>query len=231
LFGRIEVIEKEGKVSIPTFRFMVSGREYVNGIVHNLSLQRLTDQEIVDWLREEKKISLDRSTISKMRNREEQQAEKWYIELKESRYKYIANYKAILDSLLSYQKKLNQIIEFYLQPPMQILYPDTIIKAVAELHRIEVSMFNIWRQLPDFDIVDKVKQQKEETQEEDRNLHVVSIEDINGVEEIPEEDKKYWHNWIQCNGCKRWWRGQELLDCPISGRIEISYSTHRDTSK
>lgn len=60
---------------------------------------------------------------------------------------------------------------------MQILYPDTIIKAVAELHRIEVSMFNIWRQLPDFDIVDKVKQQKEETQEEDRNLHVVSIED------------------------------------------------------
>lgn len=210
---------------------MVSGREYVNGIVHNLSLQRLTDQEIVDWLREEKKISLDRSTISKMRNREEQQAEKWYIELKESRYKYIANYKAILDSLLSYQKRLNQIIEFYLQPPMQILYPDTIIKAVAELHRIEVSMFNIWRQLPDFDIVDKVKQQKEETQEEDRNLHVVSIEDINGVEEIPEEDKKYWHNWIQCNGCKRWWRGQELLDCPISGRIEISYSTHRDTSK
>lgn len=210
---------------------MVSGREYVNGIVHNLSLQRLTDQEIVDWLREEKKISLDRSTISKMRNREEQQAEKWYIELKESRYKYIANYKAILDSLLSYQKKLNQIIEFYLQPPMQILYPDTIIKAVAELHRIEVSMFNIWKQLPDLDIVDKVKQQKEETQEEDRNLHVVSIEDINGVEEIPEEDKKYWHNWIQCNGCKRWWRGQELLDCPISGRIEISYSTHRDTSK
>jgi hypothetical protein len=168
LFGRIEAIEKEGKVSIPTFRFMVSGREYVNGIVHNLSLQRLTDQEIVDWLREEQKISLDRSTISKMRNREEQQAEKWYIELKESRYKYIANYKAILDSLLSYQKKLNQIIEFYLQPPMQILYPDTIIKAVAELHRIEVSTFNIWRQLPDFDIVDKVKQQKEETQEEDR---------------------------------------------------------------
>jgi hypothetical protein len=80
------------------------------------------------------------------------------------------------------------------------------------LHRIEVSMFNIWKQLPDLDIVDKIKQQKEETQEEDRNLHIVSIEDLNGVEEIPEEDKKYWHNWIQCNGCKRWWRGQELLN-------------------
>jgi hypothetical protein len=142
--------------------FTKAEREYVKGVVHNLSLQRLTDQEIVDWLREEKKIGLDRSTISKMRNHVEQQAEKWYIELKESRYKYIANYKARLDSLLSYQKKLNQIIEFYLQPPMQILYPDTIIKAVAELHRIEVLMFNIWKQLPDLDIIDKVKQQKEE---------------------------------------------------------------------
>lgn len=43
-------------------------------------------------------------------------------------------------------------------------------------------------------------------------LHIVSEEDINGVEEVPEEDKKYWHNWVQCFGCKRYWRGQELLD-------------------
>jgi hypothetical protein len=200
------------KVTPKLATFTKAEREYVKGVVHNLSLQRLTDQEIVDWLQEEKKIGLDRSTISKMRNHVEQQAEKWYIHLKESRYKYIANYKARLDSLLSYQKKLNQIIEFYLQPPMQILYPDTIIKAVVELHRIEVSMFNIWKQLPDLDIVDKVEQQKEEIQEENRNPHIVSTEDINGVEEIPEEDKKYWHNWIQCTGCKKWWRGQELLD-------------------
>jgi methionine synthase II (cobalamin-independent) len=55
--------------------FTKAEREYVKGIVHNLSLQRLTDQEIVDWLREEKKIGLDRSTISKMRNHVDQQAE------------------------------------------------------------------------------------------------------------------------------------------------------------
>jgi hypothetical protein len=191
-------------------------REYVKGIVHNLSLQRLTDQEIVDWLREEKKIGLDRSTISKMRNHVEQQAEKWYIELKESRYKYIANYKARLDSLLSYQKKLNQIIEFYLRPPMQILYPDTIIKAVAELHRIEVSMFNIWRQLPTLDIVEQTppKQSQEELsqEEKDRMLPIVSVEDINGVEELPAEVKSLWHSWVQCDGCKRWWSSRELLD-------------------
>jgi hypothetical protein len=191
------------KVTSKRATFTKAEREYVKGIVHNLSLQRLTDQEIVDWLREEKKIGLDRSTISKMRNHVEQQAEKWYIELKESRYKYIANYKARLDSLFSYQKRLNQIIEFYLQSPMQILYPDTIIKAVAELHRIEVSIFNIWKRLPDLDIVDKVKQQKEEQQQQE-----LPQEDIYGTDIEP------WDvpSWLQCNGCKRWWKNQELLD-------------------
>ncbi len=93
--------------------FTKSEREYVKGIVHNLSFQRLTDQEITQWLHEEKQIDLDRSTVSKIRNKIEQQAEKWYTELKQSRYKYIATYKERIDSLLSYQKKLNQIIDAY----------------------------------------------------------------------------------------------------------------------
>jgi hypothetical protein len=61
--------------------FTKAEREYVKGIVHNLSFQRLTDREIVQWLHDEKKIDLDRSTVSKMRNHVEEQAESWYIEL------------------------------------------------------------------------------------------------------------------------------------------------------
>jgi DNA-directed RNA polymerase specialized sigma54-like protein len=57
--------------------FTKSEREYVRGIVHNLSFQRLTDQEIVQWLHEEKEIDIDRSTVSKMRNQVETKAEKW----------------------------------------------------------------------------------------------------------------------------------------------------------
>jgi DNA-directed RNA polymerase specialized sigma54-like protein len=43
-------------------------REYVKGLVHNLSYQRLTDQEIVQWLHGEKQIDLDRSTVTKIKN-------------------------------------------------------------------------------------------------------------------------------------------------------------------
>ena len=52
--------------------FTKAEREYVKGLVHNLSFQRLTDQEIVQWLHDEKQINLDKSTVSKIRNRVEQ---------------------------------------------------------------------------------------------------------------------------------------------------------------
>ena len=38
--------------------FTKSEREYVKGIVHNLSLQRLSDGEIVQWLHDEKQIDI-----------------------------------------------------------------------------------------------------------------------------------------------------------------------------
>jgi Rps23 Pro-64 3,4-dihydroxylase Tpa1-like proline 4-hydroxylase len=85
-------------------------KQYVRGIIHNLSLSRWTDQEIVDYLHDEKRIDLARSTVSKIKNQIEAQAEKWYIELRESRYKYIATYKERLDSLFSYQRKLHEIL-------------------------------------------------------------------------------------------------------------------------
>ena len=122
-----------------------SEREYIKGIIHNLSFQRLTDQEIVQWLHDEKHIDIGRSTVTQIKKKTQKQAEKWYVELRESRSKYIAIYKERLDSFYSYQKRLHQIIDFYIQPPDQMLYTDTVIRAISELHRIEISIFNIWK--------------------------------------------------------------------------------------
>jgi hypothetical protein len=92
---------------------------------------------------------------------------------------------------------------------------DTKIRALSTIFTIEMHIFTIWKQLPELDIVDRVKQDKQKQQQsqedDDRNLPIFDIEDIKGVEEIPEEDKKLWHNWLQCDGCKRYWKGEELL--------------------
>jgi len=81
-------------------KFTKSEREYVKGIVQNLSFQRFTDGEIVRWLHEEKKIDVDRSTVTRIRNQVEQDVEKWYVDLRESGSKYIAIYKQRLDSFI-----------------------------------------------------------------------------------------------------------------------------------
>lgn len=73
-------------------------------------MHRFNDQEIVDYLNEEKKIDIARSTVNKIGNCAEKEVEKWYINLRDSGAKYIASYKERVDSLLSYQKKLHELI-------------------------------------------------------------------------------------------------------------------------
>jgi hypothetical protein len=175
-------------------------KEYVKAIVHQLSLQRLSDTEIVDFLAE-KGIVLARTTVNQIKKGIERQAAKWYIELKQSQNKYIANYKERLDSLLSYQKILHGIITTTKKEEVKI-------KAISTLHSIEMDIFNLWKQLPDIEIVDKFKRQQEE-QDRDRDPPIFDIEDINGVENIPDHS---WKDWEQCDGCKRRWSSQELLD-------------------
>jgi hypothetical protein len=181
----------------------------VSAIIQNLSLKRLTDQEIVEYLHNEKQIEIARSTVTNTRNRIEKQAAKWYLDLRQSESKYISAYKQRIDSLLSYQKILHELIATTKREEIKV-------RAISELHSIEMDIFNLWKQLPVLDIVERVNQQKQEEQQSqqdgDRNLPIFDIEDINGVEEIPEDDKKYWHNWIQCQGCKRYWRGEQLLN-------------------
>jgi len=65
-----------------------SEREYVRGIVHSLSFQRWIDRDIARFLNEEKKIEISRSTVSRLRKQVEEQAEKWYIELRNSTFNF-----------------------------------------------------------------------------------------------------------------------------------------------
>jgi hypothetical protein len=203
-----------------------SEKQYVRGIIHNLSLQRWTDQEITDYLNKEKGTMLSRSAITHIRLQVEKQAEKWYIELKQSRYKYIATYKERLDSLLSYQRQLHDIVTTTKKE-------DTKIRAISTLSTIEMNIFTIWKQLPELDISDRVKHVEQHQPEEDgyENTQIPPVDD---KEERARFDQwndearpmsrqyrdrmeaKYgvtiepWDkpSWIQCGFCQRWFKNQ-----------------------
>jgi hypothetical protein len=144
-------------VPVERHRWTKAERQYMKGIVHNYSLQNWTDQNIVDYLRQEKKIEIGRSTVTKIKNQIELEAEEWYTELRDSGAKYIAIYKERLDSLLSYQKKLHEIINQSEQSP------ELALRAISELHRIEISLHTLMKELPG-----DIKISKDKTEENDR---------------------------------------------------------------
>ena len=137
-------------------RWTKAERQYVQGIIHNYSLQRWTDQDIVNFLWQEKKIKIGRSTVTTIKNRAEKEAEKWYISLRESSAKYIAIYKDRLDSLSSYQRKLHELINIRGDSN-----PELVLRAISELHRIELSLHTLMKELPG-DIKTSQDVQKEE---------------------------------------------------------------------
>ena len=77
--------------------------------------------------------------------------------LRELGSKYIALYKERLDSLLYYQKNLYEIIN---QPEQT---PELILRAISELHRIEVSLHTLMKEIPG-----DIKTSKDKTEENDR---------------------------------------------------------------
>jgi hypothetical protein len=131
----------DNNVTKERHRWTKAEKSYIKSIVHNYSLQRWTDQDIVNYLQDEKKIKIGRSTVTTIRTQVVEEAGEWYLELRESGTKTIAFFKERLDSLLSYQKKLNEILT-------TCEVPEIRIRAIAELHRIEMSLHTIFQELP-----------------------------------------------------------------------------------
>ena len=116
----------------------------------------MVDQEITDYLHNVKNMQISRPSVTIIKNNIEKEAEKWYIELKQSRYKFIAMYKERLDSLLSYQKTLNDIVTTTKKE-------ENKIRAIATLQSIESDIFNIFKQLPEVRLeqIEKAKEPEE----------------------------------------------------------------------
>jgi hypothetical protein len=128
---------------------------------------------------------------------------------------------------------LNQIVDTYLNPPNKILSTDTVVRAIAELHRIEMSLYTLFKETPVLDI-------KPDSKDYDsiRNCACVDIithckckhckevwcptakgqdwcpnpdcsNGIKGCEFKPWDEK---HEWLQCTRCKRWFKLSEILE-------------------
>ena len=134
-------------------------REFAKVIIAKLSFERFTEREMVKELAErDPPIILSKTGVHDIKASVERKAEKWYIQLRDSRHKYLATYKDSIDSLYRYQKMLHQLYN-------DKKYKDKI-GIIRELHHIELSIKNIYKEVPDIGIVTEDKEIVPTTTEE-----------------------------------------------------------------
>jgi hypothetical protein len=122
-------------------KFTKAKSNFLQGIVHGLTLDRFSDSEIVQYLKDQHNIQIERSTVYKIRKRIEKEGKTWYEQLRQSDYKYIYTYKERIDSLNRYQRKLNEIMNK--ESSSNIVK----IKAISELHKIEITLAKLYGNL------------------------------------------------------------------------------------
>ena len=124
-------------------KFTKAESNFLQGIVHGLTLDRFSDSEIVQYLKDQHNISIERSTVYKIRKRIEKEGKTWYEQFRQSDYKYIYTFKERIDSLNHYQHKLNEIMSK--QETSDFLR----IQAIKELDKIEITLARLYGNLPD----------------------------------------------------------------------------------
>lgn len=229
-------------------RWTRSEKQYLTSIIHSLSLQRMTDQEIVQWLRDEKKIKIGRSTVTRIKNQVEQQAEEWYLELKESRYLYLAHFKERIDTLYTVEKHLweiatnksNQVVDrrgalaeiHHTEKTLSSLYDVSRYLSTTQLTGVNTETETAMHSLEHCNCAtsaDKITHSKcrhcrqvwcATSLNQDWCPNPDCSHGIKGCEFQPYDEH---YTWVKCHTCDMWFKRKEILDAHDC----IGFSTKR----
>jgi len=118
-------------------KYTSAEKQYLKGIIGTLALDKNDDIQIQEFLKE-KGIDIDRSTIGKHRRNIAKSAEKWYTELRKSKFLYIAHFKERIDTTYKVENKLWNIVN---DPHTE---RSELIKACTEIRNNEIFLSNLY---------------------------------------------------------------------------------------
>jgi len=118
-------------------KYTPAEKQYLRGIINTLALEKNTDGQVQEFLKE-KGIDIDRSTVGRIRRNIAKEAEKWYIELRKSKYLYLAHQKERIDTIYRVENKLWTIAN---DPESDRSEQN---KALAEIHKTEITLSNLY---------------------------------------------------------------------------------------
>ena len=124
-------------------KFTSKERQFIDCIVANLSIKRISDAEIIVEVKKHTGKEITRQTLYNVRQRIKKDSYQWYQKLREGQYEYIHEFKERINEIIWLQQKHHEIIEKNSNNP-QIQQA-----SLAELHKLNLTLSNYFDVAPD----------------------------------------------------------------------------------
>jgi hypothetical protein len=109
-------------------------RTLVKSIVANLTIKRISDNEIFKEVFNQTNKTISRSGLYNVRQQIKRDSYKWYQTLRQGEYEYIHEFKERINEIMWLQKKHNEIIK---NNPNK---PEIQQTSLAELHKLNITL-------------------------------------------------------------------------------------------
>ena len=117
-------------------KFTFDERTIVKSIIANLSLRRISDDEIIKEIERQTSKIISRQSLYNLRQQIKKESYDWYKSLWEGQYEYIHQFKERINEILWLQQKHRDLINNNKDNP-QIQQA-----SLADLHRLNITLSN-----------------------------------------------------------------------------------------
>ena len=124
-------------------KFTSKERQFIDCIVANLSIKRISDAEIIVEVKKQIGKEITRQTLYNVRQRIKKDSYQWYQKLREGQYEYIHEFKERINEIIWLQQKHHEIIRKNQNNP-QIQQA-----SLSELHKLNLTLSNYFEVAPD----------------------------------------------------------------------------------
>jgi len=117
-------------------KFTSAEKLIVKNIVADLSIKKISDNEIIEEIYERTGKKVSRITIGNIRRKIKRDSFDWFQQLKQGRFEYIHEFKERVNEIMWLMKRHHDIVDKYATKP-QIQQ-----KSLEELHRLNITLSN-----------------------------------------------------------------------------------------
>ena len=114
----------------------------IESIVANLLIKRIPESEIIQEITRQTGKTISRVMLFYIKQRIKRESYHWYKTMREGEYEYLHEFKERINEIMDLQKKLHSIID------NNENYPGIQINAIAELHKLNITLSNYFDVAP-----------------------------------------------------------------------------------